>query len=126
MYEVWASSMKWPKDESKPASFRELAKCVRKAFLDGANWERINRSKNIKWTGPPQGKYSAPVSLAFGVGLRAKTLRVDETEQGRDFLDHIIGIALQLGVEQGRRIHNEKNKSWVNMMKRLIENIEAW
>jgi len=118
--------MKWPKDESKTIPFRDLARCVRNAFLQGANWERINKSKNIKWTGPPQGKYSAVVSLAFGVSLRAKTLRVDEEDQGRDFLDRIIGIAIQLGVEQGRRIHNEKNKSWVNMMKMLVKNIERW
>jgi hypothetical protein len=45
--------------------------------------------------------------FTFDERVSAEQLRYDDEEQGRDPLEVIIGIAIQLGIEQGRRVEAE-------------------
>lgn len=95
--------MGWPAN-NKPAQFELLVSSCKKALEQGIKWERINPTKSIKWTGPLSAKSQLVTTLDFPEMLRAKNLLYNEGEQGRDVVDVILGIAIRLGIEQGRRI----------------------
>jgi hypothetical protein len=82
---------KWPRDGS-PVKFEELAKPVR-AALDGGKYEGLDIGLNEK-AGCPSPAWS----------LSPRGLRSHE-EQGRDRTDVLLMTAVQLGIEQGRRLY---------------------
>lgn len=96
----------WPAND-EPASLESLASACKQALARGIAWERINADKDIEWGGPPAGKDGCSTALSFAASLRADNLS-SEQEQGRDVVDVILGIAIRLGIEQGRRIAAKK------------------
>jgi hypothetical protein len=98
----------------------ELSKCVRNALLQGSKIELFPIKKKIKWKGPSIHESLAHVNLDFHERFSPKYLK-QETEQGRDFLDVIILIALQLGIGQGMEI----TKKYQNLDKALIKALLA-
>jgi hypothetical protein len=82
--------------------FGDLVDPVVKA-IRAAYWTRRRpEAKDIKWTGPMYGWREASSCGDPKVALSADWLE-HGAEQGRDALDTIIGIAIRLGMEQGRR-----------------------
>lgn len=112
----------WPK-KNKPASFRELVKCLRHAFLQGASWTRINEDADIKWAGPGQETLTGATSLEYEEWLMAENLRYSQDDQGRDFLDEIFGIALQLGMEQGRRVQARRDEPKRDLVRLIVKSL---
>ncbi len=117
----------WPED-GKTARFSELVESVRKAIEFAYSMERKNKSRSVPWEGMSIGEDSLTSCLPPGETLRLRQLRYNENEQDRDALDMILGIAIQLGIEQGKRIF--KNSSSYEMMEMrmdLIKNmVEGW
>jgi hypothetical protein len=91
-----------PTDE--PYKFDDMADPVLKAIRFAYKLERRNKNKNVPWNGPRLGENMRANSPEFAERLRAGRLAYAEEDQGRDALEEIIGIALQVGIEQGRRI----------------------
>ncbi len=92
----------WPKDD-KPASFEDLADEIVAAIRFAYTLKRKNAGKSIPLAGP-----DAPEGACVGSGshcLSAENLAYSLDDQGREALDEIVGVAIRLGIEQGRRIH---------------------
>lgn len=70
---------------------------------------RRNQGRSIPWSGPPIGRHEAATSLEAKNRLSAKMLEYSKEDQGRDALDEIIGVAIQLGIEQGRRCFRDSD-----------------
>ena len=109
----------WPED-NKPADFEVLCGHVRKAILYAYDMQRKNRGKAIPWDGPPTMQEAGPDFL-----LSADRLKYAEEDQGRDALDTLIGIAVQLGIEQGRRVAADRpDMRLLETLKRLEKKLE--
>lgn len=94
----------WPEDQHETVDFDELCEPLRKLLKDNYNRK--------------PGKLKLPESFNkfYNIGRHnlATTPPVDDTltpdglqyhrERGRDLLSVVIGIAIQYGIEQGRRI----------------------
>lgn len=93
----------WPKD-GEPASFEDLTRPLVRAVRFAYDLKRKNRDKDIPWSGPEIGAREQTVALPAARQLSADNLRYSEEEQGRDALEEIIGLAVQIGIEQGRRL----------------------
>jgi hypothetical protein len=94
----------WPKD-GKPASFGEdilppLLRAIRFAY----DLKRRNAGKSVPWNGLDIGEEEKVGCHTPKVKLSRRQLKYSEEEQGRDVLEEIVGLAVQLGIEQGRRI----------------------
>lgn len=101
----------WP-DKLKPADIESLSKPLRKAFLQAVS---------LKKTQPTSITYGGPEVTnnlgALAVGPSAKERLTEEglaydKERGRDALDVMILLALQLGMEQGMRLFVERNPDY--------------
>ena len=97
------SYVPWPADD-KPHDFEDLCDPVIRAIRFAYKLERKNKGKNVPWNGPSFGIDCAASCLPPHEALRASRLKYAEEDQGRDPLVQIISLALQLGIEQGRRI----------------------
>jgi hypothetical protein len=93
---------KWP-DNDEPLDFDSLTTPLLKAIKFAYKLERKNKGQAIPWSGPDSGVH-AGYSLHPKQQLSAENLRYSDEEQGRDALEELIGLALRLGIEQGRRI----------------------
>jgi len=100
---------KWPKDD-KHMNFEDLTGPVYKAIKQVYKLTPKDYGERIKWTGPALPKSMEATCLSFEEALTKEQLKYDEEDQGRDPLKVLIGIAVQLGIEQGRRI-NKKDVS---------------
>ncbi len=102
-------SKKWPK-HSQPANIEDLIRPLRMATDEG-NVRQVRIPKgDISWRGVPFGKHSRHIMPEPGELLTKRSLRYNRQEQNRDFLDTILMIAINLGIEQGRRATCEKLK----------------
>jgi len=81
-------------------TFEELVKPVVKALKAAYTLERKPLA-DIKWRGP---NISNGFSLSPSERLTAENLRYSEESQGRFALDEIVGIAVSLGIEQGKNL----------------------
>ena len=59
---------------------------------------------DIKWTGPALPKFLAVTCLTFDERLTKAMLDYDAEDQGREPLEVLVGMAVQLGMEQERRM----------------------
>jgi hypothetical protein len=97
------NTKEWPAD-GKPMDFTDLTNALRGAINFAYSRKRKNIGKDVPWNGPGVGlaeRASCPPPAHL---LKAESLRYSEEEQGRDTLDEILGIAIRLGMEQGRRV----------------------
>lgn len=92
----------WPTDD-RNLSFWELTNPVCAAIKKIYSLKRKNHG-DIEWTGPSTPEFLLSTSLTFEERLSKTMLDYDEHEQGRDPLEILVGIAVQLGMEQERRI----------------------
>ncbi len=94
----------WPEDD-KVARFIDLTNPVRDLVKQAYSLKRKPAiKKGLDWKGPPLPESLHATALEFSDKVSAENLRYDDEEQGRDPMIIIIGIAVQLGIEQGRRI----------------------
>ncbi|HEY4506704.1 MAG TPA: hypothetical protein VJH71_00875 [Candidatus Paceibacterota bacterium] len=91
----------WPENDA-PANFSDLCDEVETAILYAYRLRRKNLGKDIPVSGP-----DAPKTATCPSGsemLTAQQLRFSQEDQCRNALTEIIGFAIRLGIEQGRRI----------------------
>ncbi len=96
------TSRAWPLEG--PVDFEELTGPVCRAIRFGYQLERRNKDTSIPWTGLDIGKCEKAAGFSPHDKLHSTNLEYDENEQGRDALEVLVGIAVQLGAEQGRRM----------------------
>lgn len=91
----------WP-EGNEIATFGKIAEPLKAAILFGYKVTRKAKGKDVPYDGYGVGVLNANCSSPEDA-LKAEGLEYSE-ERGRDLLDEIIGIAIQLGMEQGRRM----------------------
>lgn len=117
--------MIWP-DDGSPARFLDLCDAVRDAVRQGYRLRRINADRDIAWTGPSVPPSIAATTIEYAERLRARSLKeYDQEDQGRDLMDVLIEIALQLGYEQGRRALACDQQSRLEHIRHAIGLIDA-
>lgn len=92
----------WPAD-NKMARFPDISDPIREALQVAMDKGDKVYEDGIKWTGLKQGYHAAVCSPDPSSTLHAYNLNYSKTEQDRDVYREIIAIAVQLGMEQGRR-----------------------
>lgn len=107
----------WPKD-GMPLDYQAIHDPIVKAIRFAYDLIRKNQNRSIPWKGPSIGRPEAATSLEARNRLSAEMLRYSEEDQGRDALDEIIGVAIQIGIEQGRRIQKNSD-AFKTLMLRL-------
>ena len=93
----------WP-DNDQPARFRDIADPIRAAIEFAYKLERQNKNRSIPWNGLDIGKTEQAGCFRPKQQLARMNLKISLEDQGRDALDEIIRICIQLGIEQGRRL----------------------
>jgi hypothetical protein len=87
----------WP-TSNKPADFAGSVEPL-------ARWFRLYQEGRVEtYDGLPLGAQEAAGSLQPVDALTQESLAYNLTNQGRDVIDVILGLAVQLGIEQGRRL----------------------
>jgi hypothetical protein len=115
----------WPADDTETVYFSDLTKSVADVIRFGYEMKRRNRNKNIPYNG-----YNTDMEEHAGdfdpvIKLKAKKLKYAEEDQGRDLLIEAIGIAVQLGIAQGRRIQRERMKVGMKLMESAIKHSDV-
>ena len=100
----------WPEDGSPVGFEHDMVEPLVSALRQAYTMTRNNRDVDIDWTGLDIGDREKAGCLTPDVRLTAEHLKYDEDEQGRTAADVIIGLAVQLGIEQGRRLFKEDMK----------------
>lgn len=98
----------WP-DDGGTVGFSDLCGPVCDAIRFSHSLRRVNVGLDIPWGGFNIGSSELATCFSPSAQLSAEMLASD-ADQGRDVLDVCVGIAVQLGIEQGRRIGVEKGK----------------
>jgi hypothetical protein len=94
----------WPDDDAS-AVFSDLCDPVIDLVRQAYSLRRKAAiKKGLDWKGPSLPRNMRATCFEFHEKVNAEMLRYDDEEQGRDPLAVIIAIAVQLGIEQGRRI----------------------
>ena len=104
------SDKPWPK--SGPVSFSELTEPV-VAAIEQAYRIRLKEEVldgGIEWTGFDIGEPDKVCCFSPSESLNGFNLRYSYTDQGRNPLEEIVGVAVQLGIEQGRRLQAERSE----------------
>ncbi len=99
----------FPKDGST-LSFEKITDPLVRAVKFAYDIKRKNRDKDIPWKGPEIGQDDRACCLLAAQSLKSKNLIYSEEDQGREAIEEIIGLAVRLGIEQGRRIYKESGE----------------
>lgn len=94
----------WPKGPKETAQFSDLADPVVEAIRFGYTMARRRATQDVPYQGYDIGEREKATCLLPDDQLTAEQLRYSEEDQGRDLLTEAIGIAVRLGIEQGRRL----------------------
>lgn len=97
---------KWP-ENNKTVPFEDLVKSVKSCVNFHYKLKRIHTFEPMDYKGYDIGSSIRATSLSPNESLTLDNLERDR-EQGRDPMDTIIAIAIQLGIEQGIRVESEK------------------
>jgi len=111
--------MLWPKDD-KPAPFSKIVGPLRSAIEFAYDLKRKNCNKSIPWGGLDVGNREKVTCLSPRKKLKKASLDFQLEDQGRDALDAILEIAVQLGIEQGRRMTVERLQNGVILNETII------
>lgn len=103
----------WPEDGS-PVDFESLVKPFKKSFRFAYNMRRKNLHKDVPYDGFNLGRSDLACCLPAKEKLNQRNLKYSNEEQGRDALEELIGLVLQVGIEQGRRITKD-SLEWKTM-----------
>lgn len=93
----------WPVDKG-PLPFESLADPIISAIRQAYATERKDQRRSIRWTGPNIGEDERACAPQPKEALSAKNLVFGEDYREREPLETIVTLAIQLGIEQGRRI----------------------
>lgn len=115
----------WP-ENGEPADFSALADPICEALRFAYSLRRRNADVDIPWAGPEIGRHELATCHPAAHALSAENLRYSEEEQGRDALMEIVGLALRLGIEQGRRISfGSSERQELELLRRLLADMRT-
>lgn len=101
----------WPEND-EPAAFEEISEPIIKAIRFAYRLVRRNKTKDIPWSGLDLGQNEKVTCSRPMTKLTADHLAFALEDQGRDALEEIVSLAIQLGIEQGRRMEITRQKEW--------------
>ncbi|MHA2280096.1 MAG: hypothetical protein ACXAC5_04370 [Promethearchaeota archaeon] len=116
--------IEWPED-GKAMCFEALSDSVREVVRHCYTLSRKNKKKDVDWKGPSLPRCMQATCLSFEDNLKAESLEYQLHDQGRDAMEVIIGIAIQLGIEQGRRALKEEVLKEVKYMEMYLVGLSA-
>lgn len=99
-------------------SFEEAAKEIRCLFEDAYILKRKKKS-DLTWCGPELHYSLAHVCTPFDRRLTKEYLE-EESDQGRDLLDVLIGITLHVGIGMGHDQEKDASKLFIDQAIRLL------
>lgn len=100
----------WPAGD-KPARFTDILEPLCAALEEGlALGERVYDA-GLSWDGLEIGRSEQATCLLVAEALTGFQLRFSIEDQGRDWKQELLGIAVRLGIEQGRRIYRSSVSS---------------
>lgn len=111
----------WPSD-GKPAAFCDIVEPLISAFNEGATWrpKTSATSRDIEWTGLPLESSSlGPIDARLSAAWRE-----NDRENDRTFLCTILGIAVNLGMEQGRRLELDRQEAQRDLLRASIDQLQ--
>lgn len=114
---------KWP--QTGPVRFTDLIDPVRKAIKFAYDLKRKNQTKDIPWRGYNIGKRERCGSPSPDEKLTQKSLAWVLDDQGRDALDEILCVAIQLGIEQGRRVERQDTEGCIDLIGISIDAVRS-
>lgn len=101
-----ATADRWPQ-HGKPSTHAKLTKRVSTAIKSAYKLKRATQRSgaptDITWKGPELGMQTRGVAGSAALQLSQASLAY-AAERGRDPIDVLTGIAVSLGIEQGRRL----------------------
>lgn len=100
------SNRAWPND-GKPVQFEDISLPVVNAIRQLYRM-RFKGYRDVDWRGLDIGASEKACCYPPDKQLSREQLRYDSLEQGRPPLQVLVGLAVQLGIEQGRRIERER------------------
>ncbi len=95
----------WPEND-EPASFAHIADPIVRSIRFAYQLTRKNENRNIPWEGLNIGKGQRAMCHSPFELLSVKGLEFSLEDQGREAIEELVGLAVQLGIEQGRRIES--------------------
>ncbi len=109
----------WPEDGST-APFEDLILPIRKAIKAAYSMRRRRAKQDVPYHGYDIGQHVKAGSFGPDEALTAANLAYSNEDQGRDALDVILGLAMQIGIEQGRRIERERIDERLALVKSVM------
>jgi len=99
---VVKKSKDWPA-KNKVADFESIVEPLKKALQIAIDKGNKVYDEGIEWTGLKQGGKNSAIVFQPSEALHSINLKYSNEEQNRDVFTEILSIAVQLGMEQGRR-----------------------
>lgn len=115
---------KWPKKDDKPISFSAICEPIRDAILFAYDIKRKNANKNIPYKGYDIGYSEQATCCSPNEKFTVKNMKYSLEDQGRDALDEIITVAVQLGIEQGRRVFKSSTEYQLKELTKELRNLK--
>ena len=101
----------WP-DNDKPAQASDILKPIRDAIEFAYTLRRKNEGLDIPYTGHDIGEEEKACCISPHNGINAEAIEFALDHNGMDALHEILGLALLLGIEQGRRMERTHRVEW--------------
>ena len=114
--------MDWPPNDA-PASLEDLVGPICDAIRFAYTLTRRQTDRDIPWSGPEIGVAQQANCPRAADQLRAENLAYALDDQGRDALMEIVGLALRIGIEQGRRITLESPEYQALLIKAALHEL---
>ena len=103
---------KWSNQKDETAIFSDLADPILKAIRFAYKLKRKNIDEDIKWKGYDIGENDKVTCFSPDEKFKVKSLAWALEEHGMDALHEIITVAIQLGIEQGRRLCRREESNY--------------
>ena len=101
--------LQWPKDGV--ADFEDLASPLVSAMRFAYELKRVNAHQDIPYKGYDRSSL-LHCCVPIADKLSAEGMMFDYEDQGREAVEVIIELAIQLGIEQGRRMERQEAARW--------------
>ena len=115
----------WPANNDT-TSFRDLTKPIIDAITFAYQMKRQNEDTDIPWDGLDIGDDLKATCFSPDEQLTAEQLHYSDEHQGRSALEEIVSVAVQLGMEQGKRhFLTQRMRFWTLHLRMAVDTAVA-